>query len=249
MRGDPEVSRVFMRNGHVMHPMENVVPLESMAAKNDCGLFVFGNHQKKRPDNIVLGRTYDGKSLDLFELGIENYKSIVEFAVADIPRDLKPVLLFQGEHFEFSEKHQRLKNLLFELFRQRDLKEATITELKRVLSFTSIDETTVQVRHFEVRTITESLSSIDFKEIGPRFDLKLRRQQIASTDLYKLACKKPKVTNMEKKKAKKNVYTNELGERKGKVFIQQQDLKTMATRKFKKQFVAKSKSRIDAEDV
>ena len=46
---------------------------------------------------------------------------------------------------------------------------------------------------------------------------------------------------MEKKKAKKNVYTNELGERKGKVFIQQQDLKTIATRKFKKQFVPKSK--------
>ena len=54
---------------------------------------------------------------------------------------------------------------------------------------------------------------------------------------------------MEKKKAKKNVYTNELGERKGKVFIQQQDLKTIATRKFKKQFVPKSKSRIEAEDV
>lgn len=117
--GDLDTTRVFMRNGHDMHPLENVVPLESMASKNDCGLFVFGSHQKKRPDNLVLGRTYDSKTLDLFEMGVENYKSIVDFAAsaADIPRDLKPVMIFQGEQFEYSEKHQRLKNLLYELFR------------------------------------------------------------------------------------------------------------------------------------
>jgi ribosome production factor 2 len=57
------------------------------------------------------------------------------------------------------------------------------------------------------------------KEIGPKFDLKVRRNQIASLDLYKAACKKPKIANVEKKKARKNVFTNEIGERKGKVFI------------------------------
>ena len=48
----------------------------------------------------------------------------------------------------------------------------------------------------------------------------IRRNQIASNDLYKLACRKPKIANVEKKKARKNVFTTELGERKGKVFIQ-----------------------------
>ena len=57
------------------------------------------------------------------------------------------------------------------------------------------------------------------KEIGPRFDLSLRRHQIASTDLYKLACKKPKVINTEKKRFKKNIYTTEIGEKRAKVFI------------------------------
>lgn len=116
LRGEVDSSRVYMRKGHDMHPVENIVPLESMASKNDCGLFCFGSHQKKRPDNLVLGRIYDGKSLDLFELGVENYQSLNHFAASEIPRDLKPVLLFQGEHFEFSEKHQRLKNLFYELF-------------------------------------------------------------------------------------------------------------------------------------
>ncbi len=113
LRGEVENSRVYMRKGHDMHPFENIVPLESMASKNDCGLFCFGHNQKKRPDNIVIGRTFDGKSLDLFELGIENYKPFTDFAAAEVSRELKPVILFQGEHFEFSEKHQRLKNLFY----------------------------------------------------------------------------------------------------------------------------------------
>jgi len=41
---------------------------------------------------------------------------------------------------------------------------------------------------------------IEMREIGPRFDLKLRRSQVASIDLYKLACRKPKVLNPEKKR-------------------------------------------------
>lgn len=58
------------------------------------------------------------------------------------------------------------------------------------------------------------------KEIGPRFDLKVRRNQVASLDLYKLACRKPKVLNMEKKRFKKNMYTTDIGDKRARVFIQ-----------------------------
>lgn len=51
--------------------------------------------------------------LDLFEFGVTNYKSLEDFATAEISRDLKPIILFQGEQFEFSEKHMRLKNLFY----------------------------------------------------------------------------------------------------------------------------------------
>ena len=44
---------------------------------------------------------------------------------------------------------------LLELLHQRDLKEANIVELKRVLAITAIDDNTVQVRHYEVPKITE----------------------------------------------------------------------------------------------
>lgn len=58
------------------------VKLEQYASKADCGQFVLGNHTKKRPNNLILGRFYDGRVYDLLELGVESYKSIVTFGAA-----------------------------------------------------------------------------------------------------------------------------------------------------------------------
>jgi ribosome production factor 2 len=61
----------------------------------------------------VLGRVYDGHILDIFEFGIQDYKSSSAFEAAKhINADLKPIMIFQGAHFESSEKHKRIKNLL-----------------------------------------------------------------------------------------------------------------------------------------
>jgi len=35
-----------------MRPMEDTTKLESMLVKEDAGLFVFGNHNKKRPGKL-----------------------------------------------------------------------------------------------------------------------------------------------------------------------------------------------------
>lgn len=58
------------------------VKLEQYASKADCGQFVIGNHTKKRPDNLILGRLYDNRLYDLLEVGVENYRSIKSFGVA-----------------------------------------------------------------------------------------------------------------------------------------------------------------------
>lgn len=143
LRGQEERSRLFMKKSHDMHPFENQGPLEMFSNKQDCSLICFGSHQKKRPDNLVLGRIYDKRVLDMFEFGVENFKSMEEFAVNEVSRELKPIILFQGEHFEFSEKHQRIKNLLYELFHMNVLEEANIVEMKRVLVFNSLDDSTI----------------------------------------------------------------------------------------------------------
>ncbi|CDW79488.1 brix domain-containing protein 1 [Stylonychia lemnae] len=203
MRGQDDRSKLFMKKSHDIHPFENQGPLELLAGKQDCSLICFGNHQKKRPDNLILGRTYDKRILDVFEFGVLNFKSMNEFDINEVSREQKPVLVFQGEQFEFSEKHQRIKNLLYEFFHMNDMDEVNIVEMKRILVFTSLNETDIQVRQFEIPQISEPQvlkSMIDMKEIGPRFDLKLRRAQVAAIDLYKLACRKPKVLNPDKKR-------------------------------------------------
>lgn len=61
---------------------------------------------------------------------------------------------------------------------------------------------------------------LSMNETGPRFDLQFRRDKIADSDLYKAACKQPKIQSTEMKKLKKNMFTDEFGQQKGKVFIQ-----------------------------
>ncbi|KAM0854690.1 hypothetical protein ACQ4PT_050280 [Festuca glaucescens] len=45
--------------------------LEFFSLKSDCSLLVYGSHSKKRPNNLVLGRTYDHHIYDLIKV-VEN---------------------------------------------------------------------------------------------------------------------------------------------------------------------------------
>ena len=61
---------------HDIHPFESRDPVESLCKKKEASLFMFGSHSKKRPNNIVLGRTYEHKVLDMVELGVINLESM-----------------------------------------------------------------------------------------------------------------------------------------------------------------------------
>jgi len=95
--------------------------------------------------------------------------------------------------------------------------------VKRVILFTSKgDNEPIEFRHLECDNISETtvaMKTVPFREIGPSFGMRLRRDKMAGFDLYKEACKKPKIRNPLKKKQDKNKFTNALGEEKGKVFI------------------------------
>lgn len=80
----------------------------------------FGSHSKKRPNNLVIGRTYDHHIYDLVELGVENFKSMESFSYGRklAPRlGSKPLFAFIGEGFESVEELKHLKEVLLDLFR------------------------------------------------------------------------------------------------------------------------------------
>lgn len=139
--------------------------------------------------------------------------------------------------FDVSDKHKRIKNLFTDFFKISPLQEANIIELRRVLVFTCRGESApIEVRHLEASDINETTvanQTVPFREVGPCFDITVRRDKMAATDLFKEACRQPKITNIAKKKSDKNKFTTPLGETKAKVFLQHQDIDTLALRKFK----------------
>ncbi|CAH7671516.1 Brix domain-containing protein [Phakopsora pachyrhizi] len=72
---------------------------------------------------------------------------------------------------------------------------------------------------------------------GPFFDFRLRRTQIPSDELLKMANKRPtvkKVADKSKKvKGNKNVDIDEMGDKVGKIHVGKQDLSTLQSRKMK----------------
>ena len=50
--------------------------LQFFCERADCGLFCLGNHNAKRPHNLVLGRVFNAQLLDMLELGVERHVAI-----------------------------------------------------------------------------------------------------------------------------------------------------------------------------
>ena len=73
--------KMMARKNENMHPFDDAASLEFLCQKNDCSLFVVANHSKKRPHNLVVGRTFDGHVLDMAELGVESATTLAELQV------------------------------------------------------------------------------------------------------------------------------------------------------------------------
>ncbi|KAK1338109.1 hypothetical protein QTO34_001219 [Cnephaeus nilssonii] len=86
--------------------------IEFFSKKSDCSLFMFGSHNKKRPNNLVIGRMYDYHVLDMIELGIEKFVSLKDIKNSKCPEGTKPMLIFAGNDFDVTEDYRRLKSLL-----------------------------------------------------------------------------------------------------------------------------------------
>lgn len=87
-----------------------------LTRKNESTLFVLATHSKKRPHNLVLGRMFDNRLLDMVELGIDDYSSLNDFKNEKIGTGVKPCLIFNGPAWEQSKDLERLKNLFIDMF-------------------------------------------------------------------------------------------------------------------------------------
>lgn len=222
---------VLYKKKNITRPFEDSTSLEFFSKKTDCSLFLFGSHNKKRPNNLIFGRLFDFHVLDMIELGIEKYASLSDIKTSKCPEGTKPMLVFAGESFDIDNEHKRLKSLLIDFFRGPAVSSVRLAGLEHVLHFTAL-EGKIYMRSYRSLLKKSGCRTprIELEEIGPSFDFVLRRTHLASEDLSKLAHRQPKAL---KPKKKKNVSHDAFGTKFGRLHMQKQDLAKLQTRKMK----------------
>jgi len=224
----------YNKKNNNIRPFEDANSLEFFGQKLDASLFVFGNHNKKRPNNLIFGRLYDHHLLDMMELGLDSFTAIKDFKNSKIAVGTKPCLLFEGESFadKANTEMQRLKSLFIDFFRGPEVTNVRLAGIEHVLQFTSLEKK-VFIRSYKINLKKSGgrVPRVTLEEIGPRLDLTLRRTHLASDDLFKTACKQ--VKNVHQQKKIKNVSEDALGTKLGRVHVQSQEIGKIQTRKVK----------------
>lgn len=221
---------------------ENTSSVEYFSEKNDASLFMYTSDTKKKPMNICMGSLFNNKLLDAFEFEITNM--IPREYFEDKPEfdfNCQPVLIFQGEDFETNTEMNRLKIFFLDFYAQDLLEEVSITDLKKVIVFSSYqnnDNKCVKIRTFYASTINEyQINNYGLKEIGPSYDLTLRKTKITSEDDFKLACKQPRLISSEYTKNR----INGLFDVTGKIYISKQNLEAASLKRYDKLLSKKRK--------
>mmetsp|Transcript_8478 Transcript_8478/g.17866 ORF Transcript_8478/g.17866 Transcript_8478/m.17866 type:complete len:348 (-) Transcript_8478:1202-2245(-) len=208
--------------------------LEFLTTKNDATLFALASHNKKRPNNLVMGRTFDRRILDMVEIGILQYRSVNDFPGLPKKRlGSKPLLQFVGDLWVSDVNLKRLQNLLVDFYRGDPVDSLVLSGLDHVMVFTAAETSVGGQEAYPIihqRTYYMKLKKDPqggkapvpyLTPSGPDMDFKIRRTQFASPDLWKMVMKQPAGT---KTKKKKNRTTNVFGETIGRLHLEKQDI-------------------------
>jgi len=210
-------------------------------------MFCLASTNKKRPNNLVIGRSFDRALLDMVELGIERYKSLCDYSSAAKKRvGSKPMMLFVGDLWEHDEDCVKLKNLLIDLYKGDPVSKLMHSGLDHIIVFTTAgggddnnNNDTKPLIH--QRTYFCKLKKNPrggnapyplLQPCGPDMDFRMRRIQMAEPDLWKASLQQPQSAPGKSKKIK-NQSTNLFGERIGRLHLERQIIDKMGGRKIK----------------
>jgi len=223
---------VMMGRNNPILPFEDSSPLCEMMKKKDASLFVFGSHNKKRPHNLVFGRTYDGQILDMIEFGVTSFKKLSQFKSTKVPLSAKPCLIFNGDVFEKFPDWGIIQNYFCDFFCTTKTSSINLQGLEYVISITAVEPDTLLLRSYEVNMKKSGAETpyVELVEIGVSLDLKLRRTQLAPPDIRKQALKIPKAAKIGKTK---NITHDMAGTKLATVHMTKQNIAEMPQSKMK----------------
>jgi len=238
-----------------IHPFENAESLEFLAGKNDCALVVFATSSKKRPNCVNLLRIFDGKTLDLVELLLLNSAEELneENGKLQIGVEMKPMIVFAGSQWDDQSSgdqatlFRQLKSTFLDLFQGEEISGVDVAGLQYVLfiaagetNATSTDmnepgnKPVIHLRWYRVRTLrstTPKVPRVELDQIGPSFDFRVGRFKFADEGVMREAMKHGRRPN--EARTKKNIETDTMGDKLGRIHLGKQDLSELQTRKMK----------------
>jgi ribosome production factor 2 len=116
-----------------------------------------------------------------------------------------------------------------DFFRGTKVEKISLKGLDHVLGCTVVDGN-IYVRAYTMRfkKSGSKVPLVQLSNMGPFWNLSVRRNHSATDDLWKAACKQPKILVETKVK---NVRDNALGDKVGRLHLEKQDLSKMSVRR------------------
>lgn len=237
----PHCKLLTKNNAIVPFDTEGQQSLEFLSTKNDATVFAMGSTNKKRPNNLTLGRTFDRQILDMVELGVLRYKAIGDYG-GSVPKKRigsKPMMLFVGDLWEHDGSCSKLRNILIDVYKGDPVKKLYHAGLDHIMVFAVAlgpnDKPLIHQRTYfcKLKKNPRSASKTPLPFLtpcGPDMDFEIRRTQVAEPDLWKASLKQPQGV---KAKKVKNRSTNIFGERIGRLHLEKQDIDNRQGKKVK----------------
>ncbi|KEF59322.1 valyl-tRNA synthetase [Exophiala aquamarina CBS 119918] len=249
----PDAVQLHKKNENI-HPFEDPSSLEFLALKNECGVVVFGTHSKKRPNNITIMRTYDGKLLDLLELLVLVHpeQSQKDHAL-QVGVAMKPLLLFSGSQWDDASassqatQYHTIKSIMLDLFQGEEISSIEVEGLQYLLMIAAgeisnpsadyadpANKPVLHLRWYKIRTLRSDnpkIPRVELDPVGPSFDFRVGRYREADASTMRDAQRHGRRPN--EARTKKNIETDLVGDKIGRVHLGKQDLSTLQTRKMK----------------
>lgn len=168
---------------------------------------------------------------------------------------------FASPLFETHPALIQLKSMLLDFFNGHSLEHVHLAGLEHVISITAgplppnpdavssssgapppSEASTLPTIHFRTSTIRllssgSRIPRMELTPMGPNFDFKIRRRQEADPDTLKAALKRPKVEKRDVEKGlgkkRKNIETDDMGDKVGRIHLGKQELGQLQVRKMK----------------
>ena len=186
----------------------------------------------------------------------ETAQTLQQFKGEKCKTGVKPLLSFSGAEFDSpsANAYTLAKNMFTDFFKGADVKDIDVEGLQLMISFfvgEQISEDQKPQIHMRCwRIVTkksgQKVPRVEVEEIGPRLDFRVGRVRMVEESRWKEALRKAKhtevgnfvscyVSTTDKVQAKvvKNIETDLVGDKMGRIHLGKQDLKELQTRKMK----------------